>query len=221
LRSPLDIGFCFASEQIIDEVALSARIDTLEFRRNNMHDPRWIAVLDAAGEAANWRTRRDKPAMGDFVSGIGVAVGRHYADNYAAAVAEVEVNRSTGQVFVRRIFGAMDIGMVINPAVVETQMVGMMTQATSRMLKEELTFNESHVTSLDWNSYPILRFSEHPKVTPILLQRLEKPSAGAGENLMGPTAAAIANAFFDATGVRMKRYPLTPDRVKTELSRKA
>jgi CO/xanthine dehydrogenase Mo-binding subunit len=222
LRSPLDTGFCFAAEQMIDEVALAAGIDPLEFRRKNMRDPRWIAVLNAAGEAAKWvpRPTRERP-MRDVMTGSGVAVGGHYADNYAAAVAEVEVNRATGKVVVKKIFGAMDTGLAINPAVVETQMIGMMTQATSRVLKEEVTFSNTNVTSLDWNSYPILRFSEHPTVTPILLQRLEQPPAGAGENLMGPTAAAIANAFFDATGIRMKEYPLTPERVKAALTRRA
>jgi nicotinate dehydrogenase subunit B len=221
LRSPLDTGFCFAGEQIIDEVALAAGIDPIEFRRKNMRDPRWLAVLNAVAEAAKWTPRKagDRPT-GDVVTGRGVGIGGHYADAYSAAIAEIEVNRKTGQVVAKRIWGAMDAGLSINPAVVETQMIGMMTQATSRVLKEELTFSKTNVTSLDWNSYPILRFGEHPTVTPIVVQRLDQPPSGAGENLMGPTAAAIANAFFDATGVRMKQYPLTPERVTAALARK-
>ena len=93
-----------------------------------------------------------------------------------------------------------------------------MVQATSRVLKEEVIFDENGVTSLDWASYPILRFAEHPDVVPIVVQRLEEPSTGAGEEVMGATAAAIANAFFDATGVRLRQYPMTPERVKQALA---
>jgi nicotinate dehydrogenase subunit B len=107
----------------------------------------------------------------------------------------------------------------VNPALVENQIVGMMVQATGRVLKEEVTFDRTGVTSLDWASYPILRFAEHPEVTPVVVQRLEEPSTGAGEEVMGATAAAIANALFDATGVRVRQYPLTPERVRAALSR--
>jgi nicotinate dehydrogenase subunit B len=85
------------------------------------------------------------------------------------------------------------------------------------MLKEEVTFSKKRVTSLDWGSYPILRFAEHPEVTPIVVQRLDQPSTGAGEEVLGPAAAAIANAFFDATGIRLRQYPLTPARVQAAL----
>ena len=106
----------------------------------------------------------------------------------------------------------------VNPALVENQIVGQMIQSTSRILKEEVTFDQSHVTSLDWESYPILRFAEHPDVTAVVVQRIEEPSTGAGEEVMGATAAAIANAFFDATGVRLRQYPMTPERVKAALA---
>jgi nicotinate dehydrogenase subunit B len=85
------------------------------------------------------------------------------------------------------------------------------------VLKEEVTFDQTGVTSLDWASYPILRFAEHPEVTPVVVQRLEEPSTGAGEEVMGATAAAIANALFDATGVRVRQYPITPERVRAAL----
>src|SRR5262249_7068416 len=120
-----------------------------------------------------------------------------------------------------RLYGALDAGLVINPAGVENQIVGQMTQATSRTLKEEVTFDRTGVTSLDWVSYPVLRFAEHPDVTPVVVQRLEEPSTGAGEEVMGATAAAIANAFFDATGVRLRQYPMTPARVKAALAARA
>jgi CO/xanthine dehydrogenase Mo-binding subunit len=93
-----------------------------------------------------------------------------------------------------------------------------MVQATSRVLKEEVIFDRSNVTSVDWASYPILRFAEHPDVVPVVVQRMEEPSTGAGEEVMGATAAAIANAFFDATGVRLYQYPMTPPRVLAVLA---
>jgi CO/xanthine dehydrogenase Mo-binding subunit len=93
-----------------------------------------------------------------------------------------------------------------------------MTQATSRVLKEEVTFDRSNVTSLDWVSYPMLRFAEHPEVVPVVVRRPDEPSTGAGEEVMGATAAAIANAFFDATGARVRQYPMTPQRVKAALA---
>jgi nicotinate dehydrogenase subunit B len=96
--------------------------------------------------------------------------------------------------------------------------MGQMIQATSRTLKEEVLFDKEGVTSLDWVSYPVLRFGEHPEVVPIVVQRLDEPSSGAGEEVMGATTAAIANAFYDATGVRLRQFPLTPDRVKGALA---
>ena len=93
-----------------------------------------------------------------------------------------------------------------------------MIQSTSRVLKEEVKFDRKAVTSLDWNSYPILRFAEHPEVTAVVVQRMDQPSTGAGEEVMGATCAAIANAFFDATGVRMRQFPMTPERVLSALA---
>ena len=133
--------------------------------------------------------------------------------SYGAAVADIQVNKRTGNIVVTRLYGALDCGLAVNPGLVENQIVGQMVQATSRVLKEEVIFDENGVTSLDWVSYPILRFAEHPDVVPIVVQRLEEPSTGAGEEVMGATAAAIANAFFDATGVRLRQYPMTPERV--------
>jgi CO/xanthine dehydrogenase Mo-binding subunit len=111
----------------------------------------------------------------------------------------------------------MDCGLAVNPALVENQMVGQMIQSTGRVLKEEVIFDDKGVTSLDWASYQVLRFAEHPEVIPVVVQRLEDPSTGAGEEVMGATAAAIANAFFDATGARMRQFPMTPERVLTVL----
>jgi nicotinate dehydrogenase subunit B len=219
LRSPLDLSFAFASEQTIDELAFMAKTDPLEFRRNNIGDERWLGVLNAAAEAAGWKPRVAASALSDaeVVSGRGIGLGTHHV-SYGAAVAEIEINRRTGNIVATRIYGALDAGQVINPALVENQIVGQMIQAVSRTLKEEVTFDKNGVTSLDWVSYPVLRFAEHPHVTAVVVQRLDEPSTGAGEEVMGATAAAVANAFFDATGVRLRQYPLTPERVKAALA---
>jgi CO/xanthine dehydrogenase Mo-binding subunit len=119
---------------------------------------------------------------------------------------------------VKKIFAAMDVGLAVNPGLVENQIIGQAVQSVSRVLKEEVTFNKTGVTSLDWNSYPVLRFAEHPEVVPIVVQRMEEPSSGAGEEVMGATAAAVANAFFDATGSRLRQYPMTAERVRAALA---
>jgi nicotinate dehydrogenase subunit B len=132
-------------------------------------------------------------------------------------VAEIEVNKRTGNITAKHLYGALDCGLTVNPGLVENQIIGMLVQATSRMLKEEVTFDTKGVTSTDWASYPVLRFAEHPNCTPIVVQRINEPSSGAGEEVMGAAGAAIANAFFDATGSRIRQYPLTPDRVRAAL----
>jgi nicotinate dehydrogenase subunit B len=127
------------------------------------------------------------------------------------------VNRDTGLIVAKHLYGALDAGLAVNPGFVENQITGMLVQATSRILKEEVTFDRANVTSVDWASYPILRFGECPEVTPIIVQRLDQPSSGGGEEVLSPAAAAIANAFFDATGVRLREYPMTPERVQVAL----
>jgi len=219
LRSPLDLSFAFASEQTIDELAFAVKMDPLAFRRRNIGDARWLGVLNAAAEAAQWRPRVAASVLSnaETVVGRGIGLGTHHV-SYGAAVAEIEVNRRTGSIVAKRVWGALDAGQVINPALVENQIIGQIIQATSRILKEEVRFEPAGVTSLDWVSYPVLRFAEHPDVTAVVVQRLDQPSTGAGEEVMGATAAAIANAFFDATGVRLRQYPLTPERVLAALA---
>ena len=219
LRSPLDLSFAFASEQTIDELAFAVKMEPLEFRRSNIGDGRWLGVLNAAAEAAQWKPRVAASALSnaETVTGRGIGLGTHHV-SYGAAVAEIEVNRRTGNIVAKRICAALDAGQAINPALVENQIVGQVIQATSRTLKEEVRFAATGVTSLDWVSYPVLRFAEHPDVVPVVVQRLDEPSTGAGEEVMGATAAAVANAFFDATGVRLREYPMTPERVKSALA---
>jgi nicotinate dehydrogenase subunit B len=220
LRSPLGLSLSFTSEQAIDELAYRLGQDPFEFRRNNILDHRWLGVLEAAAEAANWQPRPARGAQnqGTVVTGRGIGLGTHLA-SWGGAVAELEVNRETGQVRITHLYGAIDSGCVVNPDIVEAQITGQLVQTAGRMLFEEVTFNERGVTSLDWNSYRIIRFAECPEVTPVVVQRLEEPYSGAGEEVMAAAAGAIANAFFDATGVRMQEYPLTPERVLAALAR--
>ncbi len=220
LRSPLDLSFAFASEQTIEDLAHAIKMDPLEFRRKNIGDQRWLGVLNAAAEAAQWRPHVMASSLSEaeVVTGRGIGLGTHHV-SYGAAVAEIEVNKRTGNIVVKRVHAAMDVGLAVNPALVENQIVGQVTQSVSRVLKEEITFDQTGVTSLDWVSYPVLRFAEHPEVIPIVVQRTEEPSTGAGEEVMGATAAAVANAFFDATGVRLRQYPMTAERVRAALAK--
>ncbi|HKV05384.1 MAG TPA: molybdopterin cofactor-binding domain-containing protein [Candidatus Acidoferrales bacterium] len=220
LRSPLDLSFSFASEQIIDELARMAGTDAYQFRKRNITSERWMGVLDAVAQACKWQPRAPAAnvSTAKIAKGRGIALGTHLT-SYGGAVAEIEVNRETGKVAVKHMYGAIDAGLAVNPAFIENQISGQLVQATSRLLHEEVTFNETNVTSLDWNSYPILRFEECPEVTSIVVQRLDQKSTGAGEEVMAAAAGAIANAFYDATGVHMREYPLTPDRVLAALGR--
>jgi CO/xanthine dehydrogenase Mo-binding subunit len=218
LRSPLDLSFAFASEQAIDQLAYLTGIDPYEFRKRNMTDMRWIGVLDAAANAAKWTPHKAAANLSkaNIVTGRGIGVGTHLT-SYGAAVAEIEINRETGRVVAKHMYGAIDAGQVVNPGFVENQISGQLVQTCSRMFKEEVKFDQAGVTSLDWATYPILRFDECPEVTPVVVQRLDQRSTGAGEEVMAAAAGAIAHAFFDATGVRMKEYPLTAARVLAAL----
>jgi len=219
LRSPLDLSMAFASEQAIDELAFRLGMDAYEFRRRNMTDERWLGVLDAAAKAANWVPRPASAVQpdGKIVRGRGIGLGTHLS-SWGGAVAEVEVDRGSGRVAVKHLYGAIDAGLVVNLGNVEAQITGQLVQTASRMLYEEVTFDEHGVTSLDWASYPIMRFADCPEITPIVVQRVNERYSGAGEEVMAAAAAAIANAFFDATGVRMREFPLTPRRVLAALA---
>ena len=220
LRSPLDLSFSFASEQTIDELARLAGMDAYAFRKHNITSDRWMGVLDAVAQAAKWEPRPPASKVSDakIAQGRGIGLGTHLT-SYGGAVAEIEVNKDTGRVTVTHMYGAIDAGLAVNPAFIENQISGQLVQTVSRMLKEEVTFNKTNVTSLDWNSYPILRFEECPEVTSIVVQRVDQKSTGAGEEVMAAAAGAIANAFFDATGVHMREFPLTPTRVLAALRR--
>lgn len=219
LRSPLDLSMTFVSEQAIDDLAFQLGRDPYEFRLQNILDDRWQGVLQGAAQAANWQARpaAQNLSNAETVTGRGIGLGTHLA-SWGGAVAEVEVNKKTGVIRILHLYGAIDAGLVVNPSNVENQIIGQMMQTASRMLHEEVTFNTTNVTSLDWATYPILRFNDAPKVTPVIVQHLDQAPLGAGEEVMAAAAAAIANAFFDATGKRMNQFPLTPERVLAALA---
>ena len=207
----------FANEQMMDELAYAAGMDPVAFRKSQVTDPRWMAVLDAATEAAAWQPKvaNSVKQSGNLLKGRGVSLTTE--QSYGSVVADVTVNKKTGKVVVTHLYAAQENGMTVGPDLVKNQMSGSMTQATSRVLQEQETFNSKRILGLDWVTYPILRFSDHPNVTTVLIQRMDQPNLGAGEALHPAPAPAIANAFFDATGVRMRSLPLTPQRVRAAL----
>jgi CO/xanthine dehydrogenase Mo-binding subunit len=227
LRAPMDPSTFFALEGAMDELAHAAKLDPYELRKRNISHPRWLGVLKAATDAAKWRPRVAAASVSSarVVSGRGIGLGTHHLPQnqgdritYAAAVVDVEVNRETGAVVAKHVYGAMDCGLAINPGIVESQITGMCVHGASLALHEEVKFDDTHVTSVDWASYPTMRFGDHPAVTPIVVQHVHEPSSGAGEEVLPAVVAAIGNAFFDATGVRLRQYPLTPERVRAALS---
>jgi len=210
----------FANESFVDELAAAAGADPVAFRLRHLSDPRSIAVVQAAAERFGWQPRPSPSQSGsDPAVGRGIAFSRYEnANAYVAACAEVEVDRGSGAVRVRRLVAAHDCGLIVNPDGLTNQVEGNLIQATSRALKEQVTFDDARVTSTDWRGYPILTFTEVPDVEVVLLNRSDQPPVGAGEPATLPVAPAIANAIFDATGARVRAVPLTPERVKAALS---
>ena len=153
------------------------------------------------------------------MTGRGVSFGpRTWPATFGAVVAEIEVNKKTGKILVKHLYAAQDHGFTVNPAGAENEIEGQVVFNTSRALHEEVGFNTKRQTSLDWVSYPILRFKDAPAVTTVVVQRLDLPAAGSGEPTTAAVAAAIANAFFDATGVRLFRAPMSPAYVRRALA---
>ena len=204
----------FANESFMDELAVAAKIDPLEFRLRHLTDPRAHEVLKTATQRAGWGS----PLPAD--EGRGIAFVQYENDEaYVATVAHVHVNRASGAVRVKRIVVAHDCGLIINPDGLRNQIEGNVIQSASRALKEQVTWNESCITSVDWESYPILKFSEVPEVEIALINRPNEPAVGAGEPSTVTTAAAIANAIFAATGARVREIPFTAKRVKAAMGR--
>jgi len=221
LRYPLGPQLHFASESFMDECALAAGADPIEFRLRHLRDPRIIAAAQAAAEAARWTAGPPGARRGPWG---GVMRGRGFAltvrnDTVVAMIVEVEVQPERGRVWPRRFVVAHDCGLIVNPQGLKLCIEANVVQSTSRALFEEVKFDPRNVTSVDWMSYPILDIADAPEsVDIVLLSRPGTPPSGAGEPATGPTAAAIANAVFDATGVRLRRAPLSPANVKAALA---
>jgi nicotinate dehydrogenase subunit B len=218
MRAPGAPQALFASEQVIDDLSVAAGQDPIAFRKANQSEERWSGVLDAAAKASNWtpRVAGSRKQTGTVLKGRGVAIGG-FSGTLTAIVAEIEVNTKTGKITAKHLYGAQDAGLTVNPGLVENQIEGCLVQGCSRALLEEVKFSKSNVTSLDWSTYPVLRFKDAPAVTPIVVQRTDLPSSGSGEPTTAGVPAAIANAFFDATGVRLRQYPMTPAVVRAAL----
>jgi nicotinate dehydrogenase subunit B len=203
----------FAIESFMDELALAAGIDPVEFRLRHLSDARARAVIEAAAQRAGWRSnsQRTAAASGDVASGIGIGFARYKnAGDYVAVVAEVDVAET---VRVRRVVTAIDCGRVVNPDGIRNQAEGGVIQATSWTLKEQVRFDRTRITTRNWDDYPILTFEEAPEVDTVLIDRPDEPSLGVGEGMAGPTAAAIANAVYGALGVRVRDLPITRERI--------
>jgi len=223
LRAPGQPATEFGAESFMDEIAAALRVDPVEFRLRHLRDPRAIAVVRAAAQHAGWISR-PSPRTGISQSGLTTGRGIAYAprgNTRLATIAEVEVNQATGMVHVTRLVIAHDCGLIINPDGLRGTIEANLIQSMSWALKEEVQFGPSGVTSVDWASYPILMAPEAPdKVEIVLVNRPDLPPYGAGEPASVVTAPAIANAIFDATGVRLRTVPFTPARVKAALTRR-
>jgi nicotinate dehydrogenase subunit B len=216
LRDPLGPQLNFASESFIDELAFVTGTDPVAFRLQYLKDRRGIAVIEAAARQALWTPRPAAGAKpsGEVLTGRGIAFARR-KNTRVAVIAEVEVNRRTGRIWPRRWTVAHDCGLIVNPDNLRLVIEGNILHATSRALFEEVRFNEHTVTSVDWMSYPILEMKDAPeKIDIVLIDHPADLPLGAGEPATRPVAAAIANAVFDAAGIRLRQAPLSAERVK-------
>lgn len=218
LRAPGDLGCVLASEGLMEEMAASLGIDPIQFRLPYLTDKRLTDVLLAAAKKVGWKDRPSPaPASsGAKATGRGVAIANR-SGTMVAAVAEVEVDKSTGQVTVNRITLAHDCGLIVNPDGLRNQIEGNIMQGVSRALMEEVHFDGTGAKDLDWKSYPVIRFEHIPEVELVIINRLDVPPQGGGEASITPITGSIANAIFDATGVRLRRAPFTPERVLAAL----
>ena len=220
----------FAHESYIDELATAAGVDPLTFRLRYLDDPRARELLQATAAKAGWKMH-DQPqqqgAEGDVLHGQGIAWARYvhskwpgFGAAWAAWIADVEVNKRTGEVHVKRVVVGHDAGLTINPAGVEHQIHGNVVQTTSRAMIEQVPTEreQNTVATREWGSYPILSFRQVPVIEVMQMPRHNEPALGAGESASVPGTAAIANAIFDATGVRFRQPPFTPEVVRAALN---
>ena len=217
-RAPGKVGNCFAVESFTDMLAAVARRDPVEFRLQGLSDPRGIEVIRRAAALIGWQPR-PSPAPNATGTGRGFAY-IHYKHNesYVAMAMEVDVDKASGAIRVRRVACAHDCGLAINPVALKAQIEGNILQTLSRTLYEEVQFDRSRVTSVDWASYPILRFPDAPEIVIELVNRPHEPPLGAGEASATPVPAALANAVYDAVGARVTTAPFTRERVRAALA---
>jgi len=221
LRDPVGPEIQFGSEQFIDELAAATGEDPVAFRLKYVTAPRDAAVIKAAAEKAGWQARPAPRASrsGDVLPGRGIAYAQR-GGSIVAVVAEIEVERKSGRIRAKKFTVAHDCGLIINPEGLRYTIEGNVVHGLSRTLFEEVRFERDRVTSVDWLSYPILDIADAPEsIEVVLINRPEVAPTGAGEPSIRVIPAAVANAFFDATGVRLRRVPLTPERVKAALAR--
>ena len=213
----------FAHESYIDELAAEAGVDPIEYRLRYLKDTRAVDLINAVAERAGWKprpVRQESEAEGDIVRGRGFAYALYvhskfpgYGAAWSAWIADVAVNKATGDVSVTRVVAGQDSGLMINPDGVRHQIHGNVIQSTSRALMEEVSFDRASVTAREWGAYPIIKFPDVPKIDVLMLPRQDQPPLGVGESASVPSAAAIANAIYDATGVRFRELPFTPERI--------
>jgi len=216
-RAPGKVANCFAVESFTDMLAAAAHRDPVEFRLHALSDPRGIEVIRRAAALIDWRPR---PSPARDAAGIGRGFAYiHYKHNesYVAIAMEAAVDKASGAIRVRRVACAHDCGLVINPGALRTQIEGNILQTLSRTLFEAVAFDRSRVTSVDWASYPILRFPDAPEILVDIVNRPHEPPLGAGEASATPVPAALANAVFDAVGARLTTVPFTRERVRAAM----
>jgi len=200
---------------MMDELALAAGKDPLAFRLEYLRDPRSIDVLKKTAELHGWQARVEPRRDG---KGRGVAF-THYKGNetYVGMAMDVEVDRASGAIRVTRVSCAHDCGQIISPDSVKSQIEGCIIQGVSRAMFEETRFDRERITAVDWSSYQVITFPDVPALNIALIDRPDQPPVGAGEAAIAPVAAALANAVFDATGVRLRSAPFTPQRVRAAM----
>jgi nicotinate dehydrogenase subunit B len=221
MRDPVGLQIHFASEQFIDEMAHAMGEDAVAFRLKYLTAERDRAAIEAAAKKAGWQTRVSGTGerSGDLLKGRGIAYAQR-AGTIVAVIAEIEVERTTGRIWGRKFTVAHDCGLIVNPHTLRYTIEGGLVQALSRTLHEEVQFEPSKVKSVDWLSYPILLAADAPEtIDVVLINRPDQPPTGAGEATCRVIPAAMANAFFDATGVRLRQAPLNRERVLAALAK--
>jgi CO/xanthine dehydrogenase Mo-binding subunit len=215
IRTPGRMQNTFGNECFLDECAAAAGADPFEYRTRILKDPRGLELLQRLQKLAAWKPRTSpQESGGDVAKGRGMAYIKYeLVRTYVGAVADVEVNRKTGKIKVGRFYVAHDCGQIINPDGVKNQIEGNVVQILSRTLFEDLQFNRSTVTSLDWKTYPVITFPDVPDIAIDLIDRPHEAPWGVGEPTAAVVSAAISNAVFDATGARLRSVPFTPDKV--------